>query len=79
MIGLGESVVFSCNEGELTVKAADGQLTTQLCDDPFQFIRDFGLSLKYLMRSCYPDYPVLQEGWSVILAMMQCAILNQAQ
>jgi len=62
MIGLGESVVFSCNEGELTVKAADGQLTTQLCDDPFQFIRDFQAQFKVPDAQLLPGLPGFTGG-----------------
>lgn len=62
MIGLGESVIFSCNEGELTVKAADGQLTTQLCDDPFQFIRDFQAQFKVPDAQLLPGLPGFTGG-----------------
>jgi len=62
MIGLGESVVFSCNEGELTVKATDGQLTTQLCDDPFQFIRDFQAQFKVPDAQLLPGLPGFTGG-----------------
>lgn len=39
IIGLGESTVFSCNAGELTIQQADGTIEKQPCTDPFQFIR----------------------------------------
>lgn len=41
MIGLGESTIFSFNEGVLTVKDAKGHLTHQKGIDPFDYIRDF--------------------------------------
>ena len=40
IIGLGESTVFSCNEGQLTVQQADGTIVKQECADPLQNIRD---------------------------------------
>ena len=38
IIGLGESTVFSCNAGELTVQHADGSIEKQHCADPFSAV-----------------------------------------
>ncbi|MDO4223177.1 MAG: anthranilate synthase component I [Acinetobacter sp.] len=46
MIGLGESTIFSCNEGVLTVQNEQGDITQQACNDPFQYIRDFQAQFK---------------------------------
>lgn len=35
IIGLGESTVFSCNAGELTIQHADGSIEKQTCAQPF--------------------------------------------
>ena len=54
IIGLGESTVFSCNAGVLSIQDEQGQVTTQPCSDPFQYIRDyqvFDLINLYLMAS----------------------------
>ena len=37
MIGLGESTVFSCNAGILTIQQLDGSVIQQECSDPFQY------------------------------------------
>ncbi len=62
IIGLGESTVFSCNEGQLTIQAADGTLTTQACADPFQFIRDFQARFKVPTQADLPQLPSFTGG-----------------
>ena len=62
IIGLGESTVFSCNEGQLTIQAADGTLTTQACADPFQFIRDFQAQFKVPTQTDLPQLPSFTGG-----------------
>ena len=62
IIGLGESTVFSCNEGQLTIQAADGTLTTQACADPFQFIRDFQAQFKVPTQADLPQLPSFTGG-----------------
>lgn len=46
MIGLGETTLFSCNEGILTIQHHDGRLETQPCNDPFEYIRQFQQQFK---------------------------------
>ena len=41
IIGLGESTVFSCNAGQLSIQNANGEIESQSCADPFTFIRDY--------------------------------------
>ncbi|MDM1249120.1 anthranilate synthase component I [Acinetobacter sp. R933-2] len=62
IIGLGESIVFSCNEGQLTIQAADGSLSTQHCADPFQYIRDFQAQFKVPPHALTPDLPQFTGG-----------------
>ncbi|MDM1765193.1 MULTISPECIES: anthranilate synthase component I [unclassified Acinetobacter] len=62
IIGLGESTVFSCNEGQLTIQAADGSLSTQHCADPFQYIRDFQAQFKVPPHALTPDLPQFTGG-----------------
>lgn len=62
MIGLGESVVFSCNEGVLTIKQANGEITQQACLDPFQFIRDFLAQFKVPTSTQLPQLPSFSGG-----------------
>lgn len=62
IIGLGESTVFSCNEGQLTIQAADGSLSTQHCADPFQYIRDFQAQFNVPPHALTPDLPQFTGG-----------------
>ena len=62
IIGLGESTVFSCNAGQLTIQDIDGQVTTQACSDPFQFIRDFQSKFKVPTKQDLPDLPSFTGG-----------------
>ncbi|MFC2996955.1 anthranilate synthase component I [Acinetobacter sichuanensis] len=62
IIGLGESTVFSCNDGQLTIQAADGSLSTQHCADPFQYIRDFQAQFKVPPHALTPDLPQFTGG-----------------
>ena len=62
IIGLGESTVFSCNEGVLTIKATDGSLSEQPCLDPFQFIRDFQSQFKVPTQQDLPGLPSFTGG-----------------
>ena len=62
MIGLGESTVFSCNAGILTVQQADGSISQQDCSDPFQYIRDFQSQFKVPTQKKLPDLPSFTGG-----------------
>lgn len=62
IIGLGESTVFSCNAGELTIKHADGAIEKQSCADPFQFIRDFQSQYKVPTQADLPALPSFTGG-----------------
>ena len=62
IIGLGESTVFSCNAGELTIKHADGAVEKQSCADPFQFIRDFQSQYKVPTQADLPALPSFTGG-----------------
>lgn len=62
MIGLGESTVFSCNAGILTVEQADGSVSRQNCSDPFQYIRDFQSQFKVPTQKELPDLPSFTGG-----------------
>ena len=62
IIGLGESTVFSCNEGQLTVQGPDGKIQTQTCADPFQYIRDFQAQFKVPTQQQLPDLPNFTGG-----------------
>ncbi|WP_312328467.1 anthranilate synthase component I [Acinetobacter sp.] len=62
IIGLGESTVFSCNAGELTVQHADGSIEKQHCADPFQYIRDFQAQFKVPTQAELPDLPSFTGG-----------------
>lgn len=74
MIGLGESTVFSCNAGILSIQHADGSVTQQNCLDPFQYIREFQNNLKFLRLNSYQTYQALRAAWWVIWATMLSAI-----
>ncbi len=62
IIGLGESTVFSCNAGVLTIQNADGQLQTQTCRDPFQYIRDYQAQFKVPPHELIPQLPQFTGG-----------------
>lgn len=62
MIGLGESTVFSCNAGVLSIQQADGSVTQQPCLDPFQFIRDFQAQYKVPTQQDLPGLPSFTGG-----------------
>jgi anthranilate synthase component I len=62
IIGLGESTVFSCNAGELTVQYSDGRVETQTCSDPFQYIRDFQAQFKVPTQQDLPALPNFTGG-----------------
>ena len=62
IIGLGESTVFSCNAGELTVQHADDSIEKQHCADPFQYIRDFQAQFKVPTQAELPDLPSFTGG-----------------
>ncbi|MEX7540745.1 anthranilate synthase component I, partial [Acinetobacter baumannii] len=62
MIGLGESTVFSCNAGVLSIQHADGSVTQQNCLDPFQYIREFQKQFKVPAAKLLPDLPSFTGG-----------------
>ena len=62
IIGLGESTVFSCNEGQLTIQQANGSVETQACSDPFQYIRDFQSQFKVPTQKELPNLPSFTGG-----------------
>ncbi|EPK3151771.1 anthranilate synthase component I [Acinetobacter baumannii] len=62
MIGLGESTVFSCNAGVLSIQHADGSVTQQNCLDPFQYIREFQKQFKVPTAKLLPDLPSFTGG-----------------
>ncbi len=62
IIGLGESTVFSCNAGELTIQHPDGALEQQHCQDPFQYIRDFQSQFKVPTKAELPELPSFTGG-----------------
>ena len=41
IIGLGESTVFSCNAGKLTIQHVDGTYEQKDCADPFEYMKKF--------------------------------------
>ncbi len=62
IIGLGESTVFSCNAGVLTVQQASGQLQQLQCADPFQYIRDFLANYRVPDQQDLPALPNFTGG-----------------
>ena len=62
IIGLGESTVFSCNEGQLTVQSPDGKLQTEACSDPFQYIRNYLAQFKVPSAELLPALPGFTGG-----------------
>lgn len=62
MIGLGESTVFSCNAGVLTIQNEQGEITSQACADPFQYIRDYQAQFKVPPHALIPVLPQFTGG-----------------
>ncbi len=62
IIGLGESTVFSCNAGQLTIQQDNGDIRQQTCLDPFQYIRDFQAQFKVPPHDLIPDLPQFTGG-----------------
>ncbi|AOA59538.1 anthranilate synthase component I [Acinetobacter larvae] len=62
IIGLGESTVFSCNDGVLTVQNQHGVQQQQSCADPFQYIRDFLAQYRVPDASQLPGLPKFTGG-----------------
>ena len=62
IIGLGESTVFSCNAGVLSIQDEQGQVTTQSCSDPFQYIRDYQAQFKVPTHAEIPELPQFTGG-----------------
>lgn len=62
MIGLGESTIFSCNAGQLSIQHPNGQLQQQACSDPLQFIRDFLAQFSVPTQQDLPDLPQFTGG-----------------
>ncbi len=62
IIGLGESTVFSCNAGQLTIQQANGDMSQQACSDPFQYIRDFQAQFKVPSHELIPALPQFTGG-----------------
>lgn len=62
MIGLGESTVFSCNAGVLSIQHADGSITQEDCLDPFEYIREFQKQFTVPPAELLPDLPSFTGG-----------------
>ena len=62
IIGLGESTLFSCNAGVLTIQDEQGRITQQACSDPFQYIRDYQASFKVPPHALIPELPQFTGG-----------------
>ncbi|WOE30640.1 MULTISPECIES: anthranilate synthase component I [unclassified Acinetobacter] len=62
IIGLGESTVFSCNAGVLTIQQSNGEVQQQACLDPFQFIRDFQAQFNVPTQQDLPELPSFTGG-----------------
>ncbi|TCM71085.1 anthranilate synthase component 1 [Acinetobacter calcoaceticus] len=62
IIGLGESTVFSCHKGQLSIQTADGQIQTQACADPFEYIREFQAQFKVPSQQEIPELPQFTGG-----------------
>ncbi len=62
IIGLGESTVFSCNAGQLTIKNPQGQISTQPCTDPFTYIREYQQQFKVPPHALTPELPQFSGG-----------------
>ncbi|WP_445114723.1 anthranilate synthase component I [Acinetobacter sp. WZC-1] len=62
IIGLGESTIFSCNQGMLTVQQVDGSVQSRACSEPFDFIRDFLAQFKVPTSAQLPELPGFTGG-----------------
>ncbi|MFB2588837.1 anthranilate synthase component I [Acinetobacter sp. c1-l78] len=62
IIGLGEGTVFSCNDGVLSIQDAQGKISTQDCQDPFQYIRDYQTQFKVPPHELTPQLPQFTGG-----------------
>jgi anthranilate synthase component 1 len=62
IIGLGESCIFSCNAGVLSIQNELGQVSTQACSDPFQYIRDYQAQFKVPPHALIPELPQFTGG-----------------
>lgn len=62
MIGFGDTTIFSCNEGVLTVKNADGSVHTSPCVDPFDYIRKYQAQFKVPDGSLIEGLPSFTGG-----------------
>ncbi|MBF7685334.1 anthranilate synthase component I [Acinetobacter sp. B10A] len=62
IIGLGESTIFSCNQGVLTIQHPDGTQTCQDNIDPFQFIRNFQAQFTVPTAQDIPELPTFTGG-----------------
>nr|WP_279052513.1 anthranilate synthase component I [Acinetobacter tandoii] len=62
IIGLGESTVFSCNAGKLTIQHVDGTHEQKDCADPFEYIRTFLAQFKVPTQADLPDLPSFTGG-----------------
>lgn len=62
IIGLGETTVFSCNAGMLTIQNEYGHITQQPCIDPFQYIRDYQAQFKVPPHALIPELPQFTGG-----------------
>ncbi|NUF11634.1 anthranilate synthase component I [Acinetobacter oleivorans] len=62
MIGLGESTVFSCNAGVLSIQHVDGSITQEDCLDPFEYIREFQKQFTVPPVELLPDLPSFTGG-----------------
>lgn len=62
IIGLGETTVFSCNQGVLTIQQPHVELQHMPCADPFQYIRDFQAQFKVPDHTLIPELPKFTGG-----------------
>ncbi|MBF7691366.1 anthranilate synthase component I [Acinetobacter pollinis] len=62
IIGLGESTIFSCNNGILDIQSEDGSISTEENVDPYQFIRDFQSQFKVPTQQQLPELPNFTGG-----------------
>ncbi|MCF9034292.1 anthranilate synthase component I [Acinetobacter nectaris] len=62
IIGLGESTIFSCNEGVLDVQDQHGNITTEDNVDPYAFIREFQSQFKVPSQDILPELPNFTGG-----------------
>ncbi|MCF9045786.1 anthranilate synthase component I [Acinetobacter nectaris] len=62
IIGLGESTIFSCNEGVLDIQDQHGNITTEDNVDPYAFIREFQSKFKVPSQDILPELPNFTGG-----------------